>query len=253
MAVGGAAAPNRPLTLSVVVPAYNEEKLIASTLASMRRALQTHCGPWFDYQLIVCDNNSTDRTGSLAAAAGATVVFEPVNQIARARNTGAKAATGDWLLFIDADSWPSAGLIGELIGAIRAGDCVGGGAVVAMRNLPFDAELILRLWNAISVQVRWAAGSFVFCRREGFEAVGGFNQEMYAAEEIDFSKRLTAWGRERDLRFRILQEHPLLTSERKTTLYSKREHFRMLWRNLVAKGAGVRDKETCHIWYDGRR
>lgn len=242
-----------PLTLSVVVPAYNEEKLIASALKSMRRALEAHRGPRFGYELIVCNNNSTDRTGALAEEAGARVVFEPVNQIARARNCGARSATGNWLLFIDADSWPSAGLIGELLTAIRAGDCVGGGAVVAMNNLPFNAELLLRLWNAISVQVRWAAGSFVFCRRDGFEAVGGFSQEMYAAEEIDFSKRLKAWGVERDLRFRILQEHPLLTSERKTTLYSKREHFRMLWRNLVAKGAGVRDKETCHIWYDGRR
>ncbi|HTL52433.1 MAG TPA: glycosyltransferase [Planctomycetota bacterium] len=253
------AAP--PISLSVIVPAFNEEKLIAESLQTIRAALDANRrATWlpgarapFDYELIVCNNNSTDRTGELAAAAGAKVVFEPVNQIARARNCGASAATGDWLLFIDADSYPSPGLIGDLIAAIRAQDSVGGGALVAMQNIPFSAELVLRFWNAISAKARWAAGSFVFCRRDGFQAIGGFSQELYAAEEIDFSKRLTAWGAERGLRFRILETNPLLTSERKTTLYSKAEHARMLWRNLVAKGAGVRSKETCHIWYDGRR
>lgn len=255
------APPAAPLTLSVVVPAYNEEKLIADSLRCIRDALdanrrqgwQPGAPPAFDYELIVCNNNSTDRTGELAAAAGAKVVFEPVNQIARARNCGAQAATGEWLLFIDADSYPTAGLIRDLLGALTAGGCVGGGALVTMQNIPFSAELVLRLWNAISAKARWAAGSFVFCRRDGFEAVGGFSRDLYASEEIDFSKRLTAWGAERDLRFRILDAHPLLTSERKTTLYSKAEHGRMLWRNLVAKGDGVRSKETCHIWYDGRR
>ena len=62
-------------------------------------------------ELIVCDNNSTDRTAEIARNAGARVVFEPVNQIARARNRGAAAATGDWLIFVDADSHPSAGLV----------------------------------------------------------------------------------------------------------------------------------------------
>jgi len=61
--------------------------------------------------MIVCDNNSTDRTAEIARAAGAIVVYEPVNQIARRRNCGAAAATGDWLIFVDADS-------------IRAPDCL---------------------------------------------------------------------------------------------------------------------------------
>jgi glycosyltransferase involved in cell wall biosynthesis len=71
-------------------------------------------------ELIVCDNNSTDYTADIARAAGATVVFEPVNQIARARNRGAEAATGDWLLFIDADSHPSAGLFTDVVEQIKS-------------------------------------------------------------------------------------------------------------------------------------
>src|SRR5688572_32357746 len=81
-------------------------------------------------ELIVCDNNSTDRTAEIARAAGAQVVFEPVNQISRARNAGAARASGDWLLFVDADSYPDAGLFRNVVEVIRQGRCVAGGATV---------------------------------------------------------------------------------------------------------------------------
>ena len=77
-------------------------------------------------ELIVCDNNSTDRTAAIAAAAGAIVVFEPINQISRARNTGAARATGDWLLFVDADSFPTRELFADVVAAISSGACMAG-------------------------------------------------------------------------------------------------------------------------------
>src|SRR6478609_2442449 len=91
------------VVVSIVVPAFNEEKLIARTLDAIRAAAEAFVRRGWDTELIVCDNNSTDRTAALARAAGATVVFEPVNQIGRARNKGAEAASGDWLVFVDAD------------------------------------------------------------------------------------------------------------------------------------------------------
>ena len=100
--------PARPITdgavkISVIVPAFNEEKLIAETLRRIQAARSAFASLGWESEIVVCDNNSTDRTAELARAEGATVVFEPVNQIARARNTGASAATGDWFLFVDAD------------------------------------------------------------------------------------------------------------------------------------------------------
>ena len=91
------------MKLSVVVPAFNEERLLAGSLAAIRDALRAFEEAGWDTELIVCDNNSTDRTAEIARDAGAAVVFEPVNQIARARNAGAAHATGEWLLFVDAD------------------------------------------------------------------------------------------------------------------------------------------------------
>src|SRR5215472_7376876 len=93
--------------VSIVIPAFNEERLLGDSLGKIKLAAKAfeNCG--WETELIVCDNNSTDRTAEIARAAGATVVFEPVNQIARARNCGAAAAIGDWLVFVDADSHPS--------------------------------------------------------------------------------------------------------------------------------------------------
>ena len=109
------------MKISIVVPAFNEERLLGESLAQIKSAASAFAQRGWDFELIVCDNNSTDRTAEIARAAGATVVFEPVNQIARARNSGAAAATGDWLIFVDADSHPSAGLFAEVAEQINSG------------------------------------------------------------------------------------------------------------------------------------
>src|SRR5947209_3808370 len=94
------------MKISIIVPAFNEEKLIKETLSRILAASESFSRQGYEFELIVCDNNSSDRTAELSRAMGARVVFEPINQIARARNAGAAAATGNWLLFIDADSHP---------------------------------------------------------------------------------------------------------------------------------------------------
>ena len=88
---------------SVIVPAFNEERLLPESLAAIGTATRAFTDAGWSTELIVCDNNSTDRTAEIARAAGATVVFEPHNQIARARNRGAGAARGEWLVFVDAE------------------------------------------------------------------------------------------------------------------------------------------------------
>ena len=119
------------MKVSVVVPAFNEERLLAGSLAAIRAATRAFDDAGWACELIVCDNNSTDRTAEIARAAGARVVFEPVNQIARARNAGAARASGEWLVFVDADSYPSRELFAEVVAAIRGGRALGGGATVA--------------------------------------------------------------------------------------------------------------------------
>lgn len=91
------------MKLSVLIPAFNEEKRIGTCIRSVHAALSANARPELQTEIIVADNNSKDATPQIARQEGAHVVFEPVNQISRARNPGARAATGDWLLFLDAD------------------------------------------------------------------------------------------------------------------------------------------------------
>ena len=239
--------------VSIVVPAFNEERLIGSSLGMINAAVAANDHAGIACEVIVVDNNSTDATAELAAQTGARVVLEPVNQIARARNAGAASAKGDWLLFVDADSQLSPELLADIYRLIAEGESVGCGSTMRMNNIPRWAQAMLQAWNGLSRMTRWAAGALVLCRRDAFEAVGGFNQDLFAAEEIDFSQRLKKWGRARGLRFRILRDHPLETSGRKLELYTSRELFGQLLRLCLHPWRSLRDKSQLALWYDGRR
>ena len=241
------------MKISVVVPAFNEERLLPGSLASIRAAMRGFDGLGWASELIVCDNNSTDRTAEIAREAGAQVVFEPVNQIGRARNAGAARAGGDWIFFVDADSYPSVELFLEAADAIRAGRCLAGGCTVAYENPPRGVALAVGLWNALSRINRWAAGSFMFCEAAAFREAGGFSEELYASEELDLFRRLKRTARSKGRSIAILHRHPLRTSDRKLRLYGWRELFRFMVKTVVSRGRTLRSRRDCFAWYDGRR
>ena len=241
------------MKISIVIPAYNEERLLPGSLARIRAAMQAFVDAGWFTELIVCDNNSTDRTAEIATAAGAVVVFEPVNQISRARNTGAARATGDWLLFIDADSFPTRELLAEVVDEINSGRCLAGGATVDVDSDHLFARIVVRWWNATSRLNRWAAGAFIFCEAGAFRQVGGFNQTLFAAEEIDLFRQLKRLARRQGRRITILHRHPLHTSGRKAHLYTLRDALRFYARLLLMGRRALRTREGAFVWYDGRR
>lgn len=241
------------LKISIVIPAFNEERLISQTLDHIKRALKSFAALGWETELILCDNNSTDRTAEMARAAGARVVFEPVNQIARARNTGATAATGDWLLFVDADSQPSPELLVEVAAQIQSGRCLAGGCTVQMDGNNRMAGFGVGLWNWLSRSRHWLAGSFIFCEAAAFRQIGGFSHEFFVGEELDLSRRLAELARATNREIVILHRHPLLTSSRKLRLYSTWELLRLPLRAAFSRGHALRNRDACHTWYDGRR
>lgn len=239
--------------LSIVIPAFNEEQLILDCLDSIEASVKVHAKPDFTHEVIVVDNNSTDKTAELAKQAGAQVVFEPINQIGRARNAGAAAASGDWLLFVDADSLLNPGMVGNILEMIASNRYVGCGSVMHMPDLPWWGTATMRLWTVLSVTFRWASGALVVCRTDAFRDVGGFNQEMFAADEIDLSELLKKWGQRHGLEFTILTRHPLVTSPRKIQLYSKQEIASQFFNLLFSPRKSLLDKKKLPVWYDGRR
>lgn len=241
------------MTISIILPAFNEARLLPTTLAAVHTARGALDRAGWSSEVIVCDNNSTDETGRIAREHGARVVFEPVNMIARARNAGASVATGDWLVFIDADSQPSMELFAAMVEAIRSGRVLAGGATVRMDSDDLRVRIGAAFWNTASRLRRLMAGSFIFVEAAAFRQIGGFSGQFYAAEEIDLTHRLRPLARASGRRIVILSKTPLLTSARKVRLYTPLEIGRLILSAALRPKATLTSKEACHLWYDGRR
>ncbi len=234
-------------SVSILIPAFNEELLLGATLERVHASFAAigHDA----YEIVVCDNHSTDQTADAARARGARVVYEPHNQISRARNTAARAAQSPWLIFLDADTLLSAALLDATLRRLGSGQLCGGGSALRFdvaRVGPFAGTMTF-LWNRVSAWAGLAAGSYLFCLREAWEAVGGFDETVYAGEEIFFSRRIKRWGRARRLRFEVLQLAPVVTSARKVEWYGQ---WGLLWRCLLLIRPGaVKSREVCKLWY----
>ena len=241
------------MKISVIVPAFNEEKLLGASLVEIKSAARSFLDHGWQFELIVCDNNSSDRTADIARAAGGRVIFEPINQIARARNAGASIATGDWLVFVDADTHPSEKLFADVAREIASGRTLAGGVTIRLDENLFVAGLVTQIWNCSSRFTRLMAGSFIFVEAAAFRQLGGFHNELYAAEELEFSQRLKKMARETKRRIIILHRHPIKTSARKMSLYTPLELSGFLLRSIFQHRKTIRNREAAYMWYDGRR
>jgi glycosyltransferase involved in cell wall biosynthesis len=232
---------------SFLIPAYNEEKFVGRAVNSVHRAAAS-CGV-APHEIIVCDNASTDATAAVAAGAGARVVSQPHRQIARARNTAAAASSGEWLVWLDADALLTEAVLAATLEALATGRVCGGGARVELEGEKLDraARCAVAGWNWIASSCRLAAGSYFFALREGWSATGGFNQSVYAGEEIGFARSLKRWGRARGLCFEVLL-HPVPSSARKLRQFTVRQ---TLWQMAVCAWPGnLGRRDRCAFWYE---
>jgi glycosyltransferase involved in cell wall biosynthesis len=233
---------------SIIIPAFNEATELPSTLAAIRGAIATQS---LNAECIVVDNNSTDMTTQIAEQHGADrVVFEPINQIARARNAGAAVSRGRHLIFIDADTRISANLLAEALRLLESNNCVAGGSLIEFEgDIGPIGQCGISAWECISKLTRTAAGSFFFCRRDAFEAIGGFDQKLYASEEVRMSRLLRKWGRARGLSFEIITSAPAQTSARKLQWYSGPKMLGWIFFMMLVPIA-VRSRKLCGFWYE---
>lgn len=231
--------------LSFVIPAHDEEALIGRAIGAIRASAEAACAP---FEIIVVDDASTDRTAEIARAEGAQVVRVQARQIGAARNAGAAAATGEIVVFVDADTFITPAHARGVVDAIARGAVGGGSEGRFDEPVPRWARGALRVWVWISRTFRVAAGSFLFCRADAFRATGGFDTSLYAAEEIALSRALK---RLRRGPFVILRER-VITSGRKARTYSSGEIART-WIGLVLRPWSVRRRDRLAMWYGPRR
>jgi len=171
--------------ISVVIPTYNEEQCLPKLLESLK------CQSYKDFEIIVADNNSIDKTRELAKKAGVKIVNGGLPS--RGRNCGAKVASGDWLLFLDADVILSPNFLEEACAEIEKRQlAVASCLVKPMSNKKIDYILhgivnnYMKLMKNISTH---APGSCIFVKTWVHKNLEGFNEKLKLAEDHDYVNR----------------------------------------------------------------
>jgi GT2 family glycosyltransferase len=231
-------------SISFIIPAHNEERLLGRTLTAIDQAAQALGEP---FEVIVVDDASTDRTAAIAREHRARVVSVSCRQIAATRNAGASAAGGAMFVFVDADTIVTEAAVGAAIAAMRGGAVGGGGAFRFDGPLPRYGRVLAAVAGPLYRLLRLASGCFLFCTREAYFAAGGFDEALFGAEELAMSQALRRQGR-----FVILREF-VTTSGRKLRAHSGGEALGIMLRLALAGPKGVRRRDGLDIWYGERR
>lgn len=192
--------------LSIIIPAYNEEKTLPFLLSSIRQQDFT------DYELIVADAKSTDRTRRIAKYFGCVVVDGGMPAVGR--NRGAAVAKGEYLFFVDADVIIPRGFIKDVLNEMKDKDIqVASCGVVPLSDKNIDIVLhglVNAYLNATQYFYPHAPGFCIIIKRSIHEQIGGFNEKLKLAEDHDYVKRAKKLGK-----FRILKKAKILVSVRR--------------------------------------
>ena len=196
--------------------------------------------------MIVVDDASTDDTARIAADEGARVVKVNRRQIAAARNAGASEARGGVLFFVDADTLINGEALRECLEELRGG-AVGGGCVFTFDGrLPLWGRVLYPLAVFLARTFKLMGGCFLFCTREAFDAIGGFDERYFAGEDAAFVSALKRRGR-----FAVPWP-TVVTSGRKLRAYSAWRILGEAWRWIRGGRKGYQKRDGLDIWYGER-
>lgn len=231
------------MRFSVVVPAHNEELLLPHGLAAIAAAAARSSG---EVEVIVVANRCTDATARLAQDAGAVVVESDARNISAVRNAGAAAATGDVIATIDADCVMSPSTFNEIERALATCRYVGGAVKVRPERTSPGIRATIAV-VAVTMFITRLGGGMFWCPRSDFEAIGGFDETLLLAEDLDFARRLRAYGRRTGRRFTVLRTAPMVASCRKFDRFGDWHMF-----GMALQGREIRAvvKGTDTAWVD---
>lgn len=237
--------------LSIIIPTKNEADELPSLLASLKE--QT----FQDFEIIVSDAQSTDSTREIAKAAGASIVEGGLP--GAGRNAGAKTASGETLLFLDADVVFDDQFLQTALGeydvrGLSAATCRA--YAISERFIDHFLHKLVEWYIRAMQYIDPHAGGFcIFVRRNIHEKVGGFNTDLIIAEDHDYVRRVRAYGR-----FRVLRDPRIglsvrrLESEGRTGLALKYFYYELIqklpkkwqkdpWNYLAKLGGSAKDDE----------
>ena len=177
--------------LSIIIPAYNEEKYLPKLLDCIKK--QTYK----DYEIIVADANSKDRTRQIAKKHGCRIVIGGLPAVGR--NNGAKYAKGDILLFLDADITFGRDFLKNAVNELKERKLdVAGCYIRPLSNNIIDKIFfgIFNLW-IFATQFFYpnASGSGIFCKKWLHIKAKGFDETIKLSEDMDYVKRCGKHGK----------------------------------------------------------
>jgi glycosyltransferase involved in cell wall biosynthesis len=239
---------------SLIVPAYNEAAYLPKLLDTVDEARRRFTGGHEAIEIIVADNASTDNTAEIARMRGCRVAYVEKRAIAAARNGGAQIAQGRIFAFVDADSQIHPDTFNAIDRALSSGKFVAGATGVLLKR----KSLGIAAAYAIMIPMVWITGmdtGVVFCRREDFEAVGGYNEARLFAEDVEFLFCLRRLGRTRGQKLCRLGPVKAITSTRKWDKHGEWHYVKMIFAGLFYTIFSPKSAERMArtYWYDDPR
>ncbi|MFL6375102.1 MAG: glycosyltransferase [Pyrinomonadaceae bacterium] len=239
---------------SVIIPAYNEEAYLPRLLDSIDAARENYARGADAVEVIVANNASTDQTAEIAESRGCRVAFVTKRTIAASRNGGAAIATGEILCFIDADSAIHPDSFNAIEAAFADGHYIAGATGI----YPERWSLGLLVTFLVAVPVVLLTGmdtGLVFCRRQDFEKIDGYDEALLYAEDVKFLWTLRKLGRQRGQTLVRLPQVKALGSTRKFDQLGDWHYFALalkgLWAVLTGDDASRETAER--YWYKPQR
>ena len=238
--------------ISLVIPAFNEEDFLPALLDTVDQARAEYSGDPDAIEVVVADNDSTDRTAEIARDRGCKVASVERRRIAAARNAGGRVAEGDIIAFVDADSLIHPDTFNAIDRTLQD-DVIIGATGITMSRWSLGIGVSLALLYPIIYAIGADSG-VVFCRRSDWEEVGGYNESMTFAEDVDFFLRLRKLGRTRGQRFRRTTGARTVTSARKFDRHGEWHYVKAMalgpvW--LATNREALREFAQMY-WYDDR-
>lgn len=189
--------------ISLVIPTFNEEKVIEGTLKKLKEGLRG-----IPHEIIVSDAKSSDRTIQIAKRYTDRVVVEKKKTIARGRNLGALAARGEYLVFIDADvEIPRPSIFFKKAVSFFEKDKKLAALTAFLKVFPEKATLadkfffsLVNIYHSLSNNVFGvgsASGEFQMIKTSAFRRVGGYREDLTVSEDNELFQRLSKVGRTR--------------------------------------------------------
>lgn len=226
------------MKISIIIPAHNEEKYIKKCFDFITKATKGH---WVE--TIVVLNRCTDKTEEFAKEFGAIIVKDESSNLSCIRNAGARKASGEILLTIDADSMMSSNLISEISQAIKTKKYIGGGVTIkpertslGLKATDYFVRMML-FFMGISIGAIW-------CKKEHFDKINGFDEALFIAEDLDLAKRLKQHGHSINKKFKHLKSTHIVTSCRKFDKFGDWHWFKFMFLNHKEILRGVKSNNS---------